>query len=87
MTAILYYSDLCQDTAPFVAKLEALSFEYQAINITESMKNLKQFLRLRDNEAVFDSKKAQGFAGIPVLQYQNKWYFELDELDALKALS
>ena len=62
-----YFSDLCPDTAPFVALLDELGVEYEAVNITASMKNLKRFLVIRDREAAFDDGKAQGFACVPVL--------------------
>jgi glutaredoxin-related protein len=42
--------------------------DYEAVNITASMKNLKRFLALRDSHAAFDARKAQGAIGIPVLQ-------------------
>ncbi len=64
---ILFYSELCPDTKPFVAELERLNINYQPVNIFESMANFKQFLRLRDTDKAFDDAKAQGYAGIPVL--------------------
>ena len=68
---VLYFSDLCPDTPPFVAALAARNMDYEAVNITVSMKNLKRFLALRDNRAEFDVGKAQGAIGIPVLQLPN----------------
>ncbi len=38
---------------------------YQVIDIGEHIANLKAFLRLRDNNAVFDDAKKYGYAGIP----------------------
>ena len=65
---VLFFSDLCPDTPPFVAALAARNMDYEAVNITASMKNLKRFLALRDSHAAFDARKAQGAIGIPVLQ-------------------
>ena len=65
---VLYFSDLCPDTPPFVAALAARNMDYEAVNITASMKNLKRFLVLRDSRAEFDARKAQGAIGSPVLQ-------------------
>ena len=62
-----YFSGLCPDTAPFVAVLDELGIDYELVNITASMKNLKRFLVIRDREAAFDEGKAQGFACVPVL--------------------
>lgn len=64
---VLYFSSLCPDTPPFVAYLEQLNIEYEAINITESIENLKRFLNLRDHQEVFNEKRQLNQVGIPVL--------------------
>ena len=43
----LFFSDKCPDTQPFVAGLEARGIRYDAVNITNSMRELKAFLHLR----------------------------------------
>ncbi len=79
--ATLFYSELCPDTAPFVAELERLNIDYQPVNIFESMTNFKQFLRLRDTDKAFDNAKTQGYAGIPALVIDDeRIILELDEL-------
>ena len=78
---VLYFSDLCPDTPPFVAALAARNMDYEAVNITASMKNLKRFLALRDSRAVFDARKAQGAIGIPVLQLaDDSLVFRIEDL-------
>ena len=67
MKPILYYAEQCPDTAPFVAELKRLGVEYEEVEVLSSIPNLKQFLRLRDNHAEFDSVKAKGYAGVPAL--------------------
>ena len=75
---VLYFSDLCPDTPPFVA---ARNMDYEAVNITASMKNLKRFLALRDSHAAFDARKAQGAIGIPVLQLaDDSLVFHIEDL-------
>ena len=64
---ILYFSDKCSDTAPFVAELEKQGIQYEAVNITDSIANLKRFLALRDTRLEFEERKRWGFVGIPVL--------------------
>ncbi|MBF6625837.1 hypothetical protein IU402_04535 [Aerococcaceae bacterium zg-BR9] len=64
---ILYFSDKCPDTAPFVTVLKELAVDYDEVNITASIPNLKRFLNLRDTQEVFDAKKALNQVGIPVL--------------------
>lgn len=65
---VLFFSDLCPDTAPFVAALAVRGIAYEAVNMTASIKNLKRFLVLRDHRTEFDARKVQGAIGIPVLQ-------------------
>ena len=78
---VLYFSDLCPDTPPFVAALAARNMGYEAVNITASMKNLKRFLALRDSHAAFDARKAQGAIGIPVLQLaDDSLVFHIEDL-------
>ena len=78
---VLYFSDLCPDTPPFVAALAARNMDYEAVNITASMKNLKRFLALRNSHAAFDARKAQGAIGIPVLQLaDDSLVFHIEDL-------
>ncbi|MBN6074473.1 hypothetical protein HYE60_04255 [Aggregatibacter actinomycetemcomitans] len=67
MKPILYYAEKCPDTAPFVAELKRLGVEYDEVEVMSSIPNLKQWLRLRDNNAAFDAVKAKGNAGFPAL--------------------
>lgn len=64
---VLYYSSVCPDTDPFIKLLEPYQIEYEAINITESMPNLKKFLSLRDTREEFIEKKEMNQVGVPVL--------------------
>ena len=78
---VLFFSDLCPDTPPFVAALAARNMDYEAVNITASMKNLKRFLALRDSHTAFDARKAQGAIGIPVLQLaDDSLVFRIEDL-------
>lgn len=78
---ILYYSDVCPDTQPFLKELNRLGITYQSVNITESIKNLKEFLNIRDNEEVFAKKKETNQVGIPVLvTEQGEFLFTGDQL-------
>lgn len=64
---VLFYSAECPDTPSFVAELKALNVDYEEIEVQSTLPNLKRFLRLRDNEAMFDEAKAKGYAGLPAL--------------------
>ncbi len=81
---VLFYSELCPDTAPFVAELEKYGIVYDPVNIFESMGNFKRFLRLRDSNNAFDDAKAQGYAGIPALVIDNEHIIlAIEELEPL----
>ncbi|MGX7091395.1 hypothetical protein [Hutsoniella sourekii] len=67
MVAKFYFSDKCPDTPEFQKALNSFGIDYQAVNITDSMANLKEFLSLRDQREEFDSAKELGRVGIPVL--------------------
>ena len=82
MTAKLYFSDKCPQTPAFVDQLKARRIDYQAVNITDSMANLKEFLRHRDHRPEFKAVIEQGLAGVPVLYDQDQFIFDLDEIEA-----
>ena len=77
----LYFSTLCPDTVPFKAAMERLGVTAREVDITASMRNLKEFLRLRDNEAVFTPRKEQGMVGVPCLVDDGDYIFEVSDLE------
>lgn len=78
---VLYYSDKCPDTRAFVEELDKQGYEYEKVNITESMVNLKQFLILRDTRPQFEERKIWNMVGVPVLHLSNNnFIFELNDL-------
>jgi glutaredoxin-related protein len=66
--------------------LSSNGVEFQYIDITESMRDLKIYLKLRDTRAEFDEIKKAGRVGIPFIMVNNgeKLIFEQPELDELK---
>lgn len=83
---VLYYSDVCPDTEDFVNQLEELELSYRAVNITESMPNLKEFLKLRDYRQEFDEAKEENRVGVPVLLMDSALIFDINELESVKEL-
>lgn len=83
MKAKLFFSDLCPDTPDFVEKLETLRIDHEPVNITASMGNLKQFLKIRDSRREFQAAKEAGSIGIPVLEYDDLLIFNPDQLEEL----
>ncbi|MCQ9209762.1 glutaredoxin [Granulicatella seriolae] len=77
----VFYSSLCPDTGPFFAELERLTIPVEGIDITESMRNLKQFLAVRDHETAFVTRKELGMVGVPCLVTTDDDYiFEVADL-------
>lgn len=40
---VLFFANLCPDTAPFVAELARLEVDYESVEIMSSMANFKRF--------------------------------------------
>lgn len=81
MKFTMYGAPICGECVAMknsLSKYNELEINY--IDITESTKNLKEFLKYRDQEAIFDEVKANGKIGIPffVLEDGTKT-FEIEE--------
>lgn len=63
----IFGSPLCPDCMACKAALDANGVEYNFVDVTGSMRNLKQFLKYRDTDPVFDDARANGYVGIPAL--------------------
>ncbi len=65
--------------------LNDIEFEY--IDITDSMRNLKSFLKLRDNHEEFDFVRNRSGVGIPALVVDGKIILNITEAiaESLKA--
>ncbi len=63
----VYGSDLCPDCVACKAALDASEVAYDFVNVTESMRNLKEFLKIRDTDSAFDDARKKGYVGIPAL--------------------
>lgn len=75
----VYYSHQCPDCTGIKDELEKR--QYKIIDISESMINLKEFLRLRDSRDEFQAVKEKGNVGIPAfLDEDDKIYFSLEDI-------
>lgn len=63
----MYTADICGDCRAFKALMiqRGIEAEFEAVDITQSVMNLREFLALRDHEACFDAVRAAGSIGIP----------------------
>ena len=63
----IYGSMLCPDCVRCRQDLDAAGVAYEYLDFADSLKNLKEFLRLRDAEPIFAAAKEGGFIGIPCI--------------------
>ena len=63
----IYGSMLCPDCVQCREDLDQAGVTYEYLDFSESLKNLKEFLVLRDNNAVFEDVRKDGRIGIPCL--------------------
>lgn len=64
---LIYGSMLCPDCVECRKDLDESGVTYEYREITENLLYLKEFLKLRDEHAVFASVKAEGKIGIPCI--------------------
>lgn len=61
----IYGTDLCPDCVEAKRKLDEKNIPYDYVDITESIGNLKAFMKMRDEEPAFDEAKKAGAVGVP----------------------
>ncbi|CAC9932044.1 putative glutaredoxin [Aedoeadaptatus nemausensis] len=77
----LYETPLCPDCIEAEKKLKEKKIVCEQINITETITNLKEFMKLRDENAAFDEIKNKGQIGVPAfLKEDGRVVFSVDEL-------
>ena len=67
----IYTSPMCPDCRECKVNFDHHGIAYEAVDINESLKNLKEFLALRDRLPVFDVCKERGSIGIPALALED----------------
>ena len=63
----IYGSMLCPDCVECRADLDQAGVEYEFLEFAESLRNLKEFLKLRDASPLFDPVRSNGNIGIPCI--------------------
>lgn len=62
---IIYGSMLCPDCVECCADLDASGISYEFREITANLQYMKEFLKIRDTDEVFEQVKKDGKIGIP----------------------
>ena len=63
----IYGSMLCPDCVECRADLDKAGVEYEYLDFSDSLKNLKEFLKIRDGSGLFDEVRERGSIGIPCI--------------------
>jgi len=63
----IYGTKLCPDCVQCLADLDAAGVAYEYLDFFDDLRNLKAFLKLRDNSPIFNNAKENGNIGIPCL--------------------
>ncbi len=63
----IYGSMLCPDCVKCREELDATGVAYEYLDFSENLKNLKEFLAIRDGNTLFDSIRQDGKIGIPCI--------------------
>lgn len=66
----IYGSMLCPDCVQCREDLDKAGVEYEYLDFSENLKNLKEFLLLREG-SLFDAIRAEGKIGIPCIQRED----------------
>ena len=76
----VYGADICIDCRNYKAVQKSRGFAAEYIDITENTANLREFLHLRDSEAMFAPVKEHGGIGIPLfVREDGEKTFDLNE--------
>ena len=76
----IYGSMLCPDCVDCCRDLTEANVEYQFCDFADSLLNLKEFLKLRDESALFEDSRAAGSIGIPcILREDDTLTFDWNE--------
>ena len=63
----IYGSMLCKDCVECVDDLKKANVEFEFLDFADSLLNLKEFLKIRDENPLFDAVREKGSIGIPAI--------------------
>ena len=63
----IYGSMLCKDCVECVDDLKKTNVEFEFLDFADSLLNLKEFLKIRAENPLFDAVREKGSIGIPAI--------------------
>ena len=77
----IFGSMLCKDCVECHQKLTEAGVEFQFLDFADDLQNLKDFLRIRDTEQMFEPFRGEGKIGIPcMIKEDGTITLDLDDL-------
>lgn len=76
----VYGMSICPDCVDAINKLEEAKVEYEFLDFCKETKNLKEFLKFRDNLPIFDMPKQMGGIGIPCFVTDSTITFDIEKV-------
>lgn len=75
----VYGTDICIDCRNFKHINQARGLQIEYVDITANTDNLREFLKMRDQEDVFAEVRENGGIGIPLFVYEDKKTLDINE--------
>lgn len=76
----VYGAKICIDCRNYKAIQNARGFDAEYVEITEDTGKLKEFLKIRDTDPIFEEVKENGGIGIPLFVHEDgRKTFDIDE--------
>ena len=67
----IYGSMQCPDCEECCKDLDSAGVDYSFLEFSDNLKNLKEFLEIRDHDPLFDEIKREGKIGIPCIVHDD----------------
>lgn len=67
----IYGSMLCKDCVKCTGELDSAKVAYEFLDFGVELKNLKEFLAIREGNPLFDEIRKEGGIGIPCIQRED----------------
>ena len=67
----IYGTMQCPDCVACCKDLDARGSAYTFLEFSDDLKNLKEFLKIRDTSPIFEAVKREGKIGIPCVVYDD----------------
>ena len=75
----VYGTPICKDCLAMKIIFEELGVEYEYVKITDNTTNLKEFLKIRDQEELYAGLRKDGGIGIPLFVKDGMMSFDINE--------